>query len=257
MKEGGKKKREGDGFIGVEERGYWGGQNLILITLDRPECFSVFHHLQKDKQHKQRHSLKLGKKRRESSKRNYYIIYPTRPCRGERPWTSIGPAHCHFLQTPPEFASAVLPVSFASSSIRVCRAGYCSGQSLVGPKYGHVGAKKLSHCLHSQHRVGGGGQDRQFRGHLHDADDVAPTWTQDLLGTRWLARRLPQEKCTRRISAIIPVLCRRRAVCRDRTRLVVAASWAGWQSFKTLPRRTRYSQNCIAQYWWFLGRNLP
>jgi len=44
--------------------------------LDRHECFSVFHHLQKDKQRKQRHSLKLGKKRRESSKRNYYIISP-------------------------------------------------------------------------------------------------------------------------------------------------------------------------------------
>jgi len=44
--------------------------------LDRHECFSVFHHLQKDKQRKQRHSLKLSKKRRESSKRNYYIISP-------------------------------------------------------------------------------------------------------------------------------------------------------------------------------------
>jgi len=38
--------------------------------------FSVFQHLQKDKKRKQRHSLKLGKKRRESSKRNYYIISP-------------------------------------------------------------------------------------------------------------------------------------------------------------------------------------
>ena len=38
--------------------------------------FSVFQHLQKDKQRKQRHSLKLGKKRRESYKRNYYIISP-------------------------------------------------------------------------------------------------------------------------------------------------------------------------------------
>ena len=64
------------GFRGVEERGYWGGQDLILITLDRHECFSVFHHLQKDKERKQRHSLKLDKKRRESSKRNYYIICP-------------------------------------------------------------------------------------------------------------------------------------------------------------------------------------
>ena len=43
--------------MGVEERRYWGGQDLILITLDRYECFSVFHHLQKDKQRKQRHSL--------------------------------------------------------------------------------------------------------------------------------------------------------------------------------------------------------
>jgi len=58
-------------FRGVEECGY-----LILITLDRHECFSVFHHLQKDKQCQQRHSLKLGKKIRESSKRNYYIISP-------------------------------------------------------------------------------------------------------------------------------------------------------------------------------------
>jgi len=69
-------KREGDGLRGVEERGYRGEQDLILITLDRHECFSVFHHLQKDKQRKQCHSLKLGKKRRESSKRNYYIISP-------------------------------------------------------------------------------------------------------------------------------------------------------------------------------------
>jgi len=38
--------------------------------------FLVFHHLQKDKQRKQRHSLKLDKKRRESYKHNYYIISP-------------------------------------------------------------------------------------------------------------------------------------------------------------------------------------
>jgi len=38
--------------------------------------FSVFQYLQMDKQRKQRLSLKLGKKRRESSKRNYYIISP-------------------------------------------------------------------------------------------------------------------------------------------------------------------------------------
>ena len=47
----------------------------MLLRLDRHECFSVFH-LQNDKQRKQRHSLKLGKKRRESSKRNYNIISP-------------------------------------------------------------------------------------------------------------------------------------------------------------------------------------
>jgi len=46
------------------------------MTQDRHECFSVFHHLQKDKQRKQHHTLKLGKKRQESSKRNYYIISP-------------------------------------------------------------------------------------------------------------------------------------------------------------------------------------
>ena len=46
------------------------------MTLDRHECFSVLHHLQEDKQRKQRHSLKLGKKRRKTSKRNYYIISP-------------------------------------------------------------------------------------------------------------------------------------------------------------------------------------
>ena len=51
-------------FRGVEERG--GGENLILITLDRHGCFSVFHHLQKDKQRKQNaiHYVKLGEKRR-------------------------------------------------------------------------------------------------------------------------------------------------------------------------------------------------
>ena len=50
---------------------------MIPIMLDRLECFSVCHHIQKDKQHKQRHQyVKLGKKERESSKRNYYIISP-------------------------------------------------------------------------------------------------------------------------------------------------------------------------------------
>ena len=51
----------------------------VGITLDRHEYLPVkiFHHLQKDKQRKQRHSLcKVGKKRRKSSKRNHYIISP-------------------------------------------------------------------------------------------------------------------------------------------------------------------------------------
>ena len=46
------------------------------MTLHRHECFPLFHHLQKDKQRKQRHTLKLGKEGQERSKRNYYIISP-------------------------------------------------------------------------------------------------------------------------------------------------------------------------------------
>ena len=70
------KNKEGGGWGFNGGRGAWvlRRPDLILITLDQHECFSVFHHLQKDKQRKQRHSLKLGKQRRESSKRNYYII---------------------------------------------------------------------------------------------------------------------------------------------------------------------------------------
>ena len=49
-----KRKSEGDRFRVVQERGYWGGQDLIVITLDRHEYFWVFHHLQKYKQRKQR-----------------------------------------------------------------------------------------------------------------------------------------------------------------------------------------------------------
>jgi len=47
-----------------------------LCPTNKKVTVLVFHHLQKDKQRKQCHSLKLGKKRRESSKRNYYIISP-------------------------------------------------------------------------------------------------------------------------------------------------------------------------------------
>jgi len=72
------KRKEGRGWVfrRLEERGYRGGQDHILTTLDRHEYFPVFHHLQKDNKRKQRHSLKLGKKRRENSKRNYYNISP-------------------------------------------------------------------------------------------------------------------------------------------------------------------------------------
>ena len=39
-------------------------------------CLKIKQDIIKDKQRKQRHSLKLGKKSRESSKRNHYIIFP-------------------------------------------------------------------------------------------------------------------------------------------------------------------------------------
>ena len=42
QKRKGKKKEGGGGFREVEERGYCGRLDLILITLDRHECFSVF-----------------------------------------------------------------------------------------------------------------------------------------------------------------------------------------------------------------------
>jgi len=70
-KKGGKRGRE----MGLRHKRSVGTE-VILITIDRHECFPVFHHLHKDKQRKQRHSLKLGEKRRKSSKRNYYIISP-------------------------------------------------------------------------------------------------------------------------------------------------------------------------------------
>ena len=38
-KGGGKERRRGVSLRGVEECGYWGGQDLILIMLDRHECF--------------------------------------------------------------------------------------------------------------------------------------------------------------------------------------------------------------------------
>ena len=54
-----KKKKEGGGWGFNGGRGAWVLRRAgpHTITLDRHECFSVFHHLQKDKQRKQRHSL--------------------------------------------------------------------------------------------------------------------------------------------------------------------------------------------------------
>jgi len=65
------------GFRGVEERGYWGGKDFILITLDRHECFQFFTTCKRtNNANNTIHYVKLGKKRRESSKRNFYIISP-------------------------------------------------------------------------------------------------------------------------------------------------------------------------------------
>jgi len=60
---------------------YFRGPSFFLSWVARlnmwARCgFVVFDRYAKDKQSKQRHWLKLGKKRRESSKRNYYIISP-------------------------------------------------------------------------------------------------------------------------------------------------------------------------------------
>jgi len=70
------KKREGDGVLmGVEERGYSGGQDLILITLDLHECFQFFITCKRtNNANNAVHYVKLGKKRRETSKRNNYIM---------------------------------------------------------------------------------------------------------------------------------------------------------------------------------------
>jgi len=72
MKKWGQERKKGKIEKGGKEKeGKEGGNNA-----DRHKGFSVFHHLQKDKQRKQRHSMKLGKKIRKSSKCNYYILSP-------------------------------------------------------------------------------------------------------------------------------------------------------------------------------------
>ena len=70
-----KRKREGDGFRGVEERGYRGGYDLILMTLDWHDFLPVFITcIRTNNANNATHYVKLGKKRRESSTGNYYII---------------------------------------------------------------------------------------------------------------------------------------------------------------------------------------
>ena len=77
---GGEKKK-------LKERGRWVGLKEIAWVLRRvgPHTndarstwiFSVFHHLQRtNNANNANHYVKLGKKRRESSKRNYYMISP-------------------------------------------------------------------------------------------------------------------------------------------------------------------------------------
>jgi len=81
---GGRKKKDEKKKGKKGGRWVYGGRGAWVLTRAGPHTnnarstltFSVFHHLQNDKQRKQRHSLKLGKKRRESSKRNFYIISP-------------------------------------------------------------------------------------------------------------------------------------------------------------------------------------
>jgi len=83
------KKKEGGGFSGVEERGYWGGQNLILITLDRHECFQCCITCKRtNNANNATHYVKLGKKRIEFQvqllhylsksdiKSNFHHIFP-------------------------------------------------------------------------------------------------------------------------------------------------------------------------------------
>jgi len=73
----GKRKRKGDGIRGVEEREYSEGKDLILITLNQHECFQFFISCKRtNNANSATHYMKLGKKRRESSKRNYHIISP-------------------------------------------------------------------------------------------------------------------------------------------------------------------------------------
>jgi len=70
-------KEGGDGFggVGAEEGRCSREEELISTTPDRHECFQFFITCKRtDIANNATHYLKLGKKRRESSKCNYYII---------------------------------------------------------------------------------------------------------------------------------------------------------------------------------------
>ena len=66
------RKSEGCGFRWVEESGNWGEEDFILITQDRHELFFITCK-GTNKANNATHYVKLGKKRRKNSKRNYYI----------------------------------------------------------------------------------------------------------------------------------------------------------------------------------------
>jgi len=75
---GGEERGGGMGFRGVQESGYGGGKEMIIqIKLDRHECFQGFIICKgTNNANNVTHYVKLGKKRRQSSKHNYYIISP-------------------------------------------------------------------------------------------------------------------------------------------------------------------------------------
>ena len=75
---GGKERGGGMGFMGVEESGYGGGNEMIIQTkLDRHECFQFFISWKRtNNSNNATDYVKLGKKKRKSSKRNYYILSP-------------------------------------------------------------------------------------------------------------------------------------------------------------------------------------
>ena len=103
-------------------------------SIDRHECFSVFHHMQKDKQSKQHHSLKLGKEKRESSKGNYYIISPRVIIKAI---IIVVPADCTTMILPPD-ARSLSTASCITSGHRI-------------PVHGHP--RQATNNIMSRHRI--------------------------------------------------------------------------------------------------------